>query len=171
MGYNTDFVGDFVIEPPLSKEQYGYLTKFSNVRHVKRDEAKVELLDDPYRKSVELPVGKDGEYFVGGFGFCGQDQDSSVISFNDTPSSQPSLWCQWIPNDDGSKLSWDGNEKFYAYVEWLAYIDSNFLKPWNRSISGIVGWQGEDMTDCGAIVAGPYGIVSLPGIKIFDQED
>jgi hypothetical protein len=170
MGYTTDFVGEFNIEPPLTREQTRYLLKFSNVRHMKRDEEKVKLMSDPTRESVGLPVGKEGEYFVGGLGHCGQDQDGSIIAFNDEPDSQPSLWCQWIPSDDGSKLMWDGNEKFYSYTEWLAYIETNFLKLWGRSLDGVVCWQGEHIEDCGILVAGQTGIFGLPGIKASDRE-
>ena len=65
---------------------------------------------------------------------------------------QPGLWCQWIPNDDGTALEWDGGEKFYEYEDWLRYLIEHFLAPWHYTVNGEVEWKGEDSSDIGLLV-------------------
>lgn len=59
-------------------------------------------------------MGTDGEYFIGGTGFMGQDIDDSVINNNVPPKTQPGLWCEWIITDDNT-LTWNEAEKFHDY--------------------------------------------------------
>jgi hypothetical protein len=158
MGYSTDFSGCFTVnDKPLSKEHVEYLAKFADTRRMKRNAALTEKRDDPIRKAAGLPVGPDGGYFVAEDGVAGQGagfgtQVSDVVDHNVPPTGQPGLWCQWVPNADGTAIEWDGGEKFYDYVEWLEYIIVNFLKPWGYTISGEVEWQGEDRGDMGKII-------------------
>ena len=63
----------------------------------------------------------------------------------------PSNYCQWVPTKDGAGIEWDGGEKCYNYVEWLGVIIDRFLKPWGRTLSGRVEWQGEEGDDQGVI--------------------
>lgn len=168
MGYTTDFEGVFKLDKPLNTAQIEYLKAFSETRRMKRDAAKVGLLSDPKREAVGLPVGEYGEYFVGGNGFRGQNTDNSVIDHNDSPLSQPGLWCQWIPNEDGTCIEWDGGEKFYSYIEWLEYIIENFLKPWGLTLSGKVNWRGEDDTDIGLIVVKNNEITTKNGRIVYE---
>ena len=63
----------------------------------------------------------------------------------------PSFWCQWVPHEDGEYIVWDGEEKFYAYEEWLVYIIDNLLTPKGYVLNGDVKWQGEDMDDRGIL--------------------
>lgn len=165
MGYTTDFVGEFTITPALTQEQIAYLQLFNKTRRMCRSSSKASELPDPLREAVGLPIGDEAEFFVGGTGWAGQNNDESVVEHNDPPKNQPGLWCQWTPSDDGTTLGWDGGEKFYDYVEWLAYIDENFLNRWGRTLSGIVSWQGEDIDDYGMITAGEVGIHTLPRVK------
>lgn len=154
MGYTTYFEGFFTITPALTPEQFIYLTKFSRTRRMKRNADLAQKMPDPIRlaHTVELAsVGVDGEYFVGGEGFYGQDVDTSVIDTNTPPSTQPGLWCQWTPSDDGTRLKWDGGEKFYSFIEWLEYLVKHFFIPWKRELNGRVRWQGEDPEDIGII--------------------
>jgi hypothetical protein len=151
MGYTTEFEGQFEISPNLSLDHKEYLQAFSDTRRMKRDPVKAVLLPDPRRQSVNLPIGEESCYFVGGLGFAGQDMDESISSYNASPIGQPGLWCQWIPNEDGSAILWNGGEKFYNYVEWLSYIIDNFLIPWGYVLNGTVTWQGEDEEDRGII--------------------
>lgn len=151
MGYTTDFSGEFKLDKPLAPEHLAYLTKFNETRRIQRDAQIAATLPDPERVAVGLPVGPEGDFFVGGQGFMGQDGDDSIVSYNSPPSSQPGLWCQWTPNDDGTAIVWDEGEKFYEYTEWLWYLVENFLKPWNYTLNGTVRWQGEDPDDKGVI--------------------
>lgn len=151
MGYTTDFVGEFKLNKPLMPKQMEYLTKFSETRRMKRSEVAASKMEDPVREAVKLPVGHHGEYFVGGLGFFGQDNDDSVLDYNSPPPSQPGLWCQWEPNDGGTAIVWNQGEKFYYYIEWLQYIITHFLRPWGYTLNGEVTWQGEEHGDIGMI--------------------
>ena len=68
---------------------------------------------------------------------------------------KPSIWLQWIVVDgfdnDNHWVVWDGNEKFYNYIEWLEYLIKYFFKPNNLSITGRVRWRGEEFDDMGTI--------------------
>lgn len=152
MGYQTDFTGAFDVTPPLSPEHKAYLEAFASTRHMKRKVAVVENLPDPLRIAVGLPVGEDGCYYIGTTGHRG-NQDSSVLDFEASTGRQPSLWCQWIPSEDGTKIQWNGVEKFYAYAAWIRYLIENFLKPWGYTLSGEVDWFGDRPNDFGTIRA------------------
>lgn len=151
MGYTTNFEGAFDITPPLDQQHIDYLNAFSQTRRMGRDAAKAAQMPDPVRTAVGLPIGTEGEYFVGGVGFMGQDSDASVLNGNREPSTQPGLWCQWVPSEDGTQLMWDQGEKFYDYTQWLEYIQTHFLNPWGRTLSGCVSWEGEEDCDTGIL--------------------
>jgi hypothetical protein len=152
MGYHTEFRGSFKLDKPLATEQHKYLVKFNETRRMKRDTNILTSMKDPEREAVGLPLGKEGEFFVGGLGYMGQDHDESVLEHNYSPSTQPGLWCQWVPNKNGTEIEWDGGEKFYDYVDWLMYIIKNFLEPWGYTLNGEVDYQGEEPSDSGVIV-------------------
>jgi hypothetical protein len=153
MGYTTDFDGAFELDKPLTPEHYDYLLAFGNIRHMGRDVTKLGNMPDPKRIAAGLPLGEEGEFYVGSetIGFKGQGKDATIIDYNDEPKTQPSLWCQWIPTEDGTGIEWDGGEKFYNYVEWLEYLINNFLKPWGYALNGTVRWRGESFDDVGVI--------------------
>jgi hypothetical protein len=151
MGYTTDFSGVFKLDKPLTAEHAAYLKKFSDSRRMKRDSEKAAKLPDPEREAVGLPVSHEGAYFVGGYGYMGQDGDGSVLDHNAPPVGQPGLWCQWVPTEDGDGIEWDEGEKFCSYVEWLEYLIEHFLKPWGYVLNGEVSWRGEDFYDVGTI--------------------
>jgi hypothetical protein len=186
MGYSTDFSGELTLSKPLTVSQFKYLEKFSGTRRMKRD---VNKLMELYKGKGGYPgktvkkntpeeiYGKDGEYFVGGDGFAGQDRDASIIDFNTPPGQvgynektewedrylennrrvnagkcQPGLWCQWVVEGDKEQvLQWDGNEKFYSYIEWLKYLINHFFKPWGVKLNGEIDWYGEEKSDMGRI--------------------
>jgi len=151
MGYTTDFSGAFVVSPTLKQKHINYLNQFNGTRRVKRDPAKTILRDDLFREVVGLPVGVDGEFFVGESGFAGQDRGPDVVDNNSPPSTQPGLWCQWVPSDDGRRIEWDAGEKFYDYIEWLEYVIDRFMTTWGYVLNGSVEWFGEDYDDRGRI--------------------
>jgi hypothetical protein len=165
VGYSTDFFGSFKLDKPLTDTQIEYLKMFSDTRRMKRDNSKlVEMFkaNKGNKRCFELmnmlniPYETNGEFYCG-TGFCGQDggygfnNDPSVIEYNRPPSTQPGLWCQWIPTDDGTAIEWNGTEKFYDYVEWIEYLITNFLSSWGFKVNGMVEWQGEDHEDIGVI--------------------
>ena len=150
MGYCTDFSGRLEFNKPITDELRGYIKKFNETRRMIRD---VEKIKEIYPNWTELcfngNLGREGEYFVGGDGFMGQEKDASVVNYNYAPASQPGLWCQWIIN--GDYLEWDGGEKFYNYIEWLEYLIKHFFAPLGYVLNGDITWQGEDSDDCGVI--------------------
>jgi len=169
MGYTTDFTGAFYLDKPLADAHFNYLKKFNESRRMKRNAKKAEKLDDPIRIAAGLPIGVEGEYFVGAKGCMGQDEDSSVTDGNYPPSTQPGLWCQWTPNEEETtEIQWDCGEKFYNYVEWLQYIIDNFLKRWDYVLNGEVEWQGEDSSDMGKIVVTDNEIKVLEGRVVYE---
>lgn len=151
MGYTTDFVGSFLFNGQLELNHQNYLKAFAETRRMKRDLEKATLIQDRIRTAVELPLGVEAGYFVGGTGMMGQNNDASVIDHNHPPEGQPGLWCQWTPTDDGYGITWDGGAGFYHYTEWLTYLIDHFLRPWSYVLNGKVSWQGKDLTDSGII--------------------
>jgi hypothetical protein len=150
MGYTTDFTGAFNLSPAATPEQVKYINQFSGTRRLGRNVNTLkELFNGEHGLNGEY--GIDGEFFVGGGGYRGQGRDASVIDHNTQPSTQPSLWCQWILTDDGTQLVWDEVEKFYSYTEWLTYMVEKFFTPWGIKLNGSVEFQGEDDDDKGVI--------------------
>jgi len=180
MGYTTDFEGGFEFSRSLTGDEKNYITKFNNTRRMKRNVEKLYELFKGEHGNPFLPkeetYGNDGEYFVGGNGFAGQDKDDSIVDYNTPPGQldflttnynerwtqndlrtregkcQPGLWCQWTTDENGTHLMWDGGEKFYNYVEWLKYIINHFFEKWGVKLNGEVYWKGEDGEDMGKIV-------------------
>lgn len=151
MGYTTWFNGSLTFNKPVTEELKNYVNKFSNVRHMKRDIGKLKevhpnWMDECYKGNL----GCDGEFFVGSTGFMTQAKDEDIIDYNYPPLGVPGLWCQWIITDD-DELEWDGEEKFYNYVEWLEYLINKFFKPEDYILNGTIEFEGEDSGDRGYI--------------------
>jgi|TARA_R110000824_G_C14809443_1_gene635415 hypothetical protein len=137
MGYTTEFRGQFDLNKKLDDETHAFLVKFNQSRHVKRD--------------IE-GFGIEGEFFVDGevdeWGVGGrQMSDATVVDYNRPPRTQPGLWCQWTPTDDRQGIEWDGNEKFYNYIEWIKYLTDKILEPKGYVLNGEVEWVGEEVFD------------------------
>jgi len=137
MGYTTEFRGEFKFNKPLDAETKDFLEKLASTRRMKRN--------------LPPEYGVEGEFFVEGKGYAGQDRDDSILDYNRPPSTQPGLWCQWTPTLDGKGLEWDGGEKFYHYIDWIEYIIKKILEPRGYSLTGDVEWRGEDWSDTGTI--------------------
>ena len=159
MGYSTDFDGAFKLNKRLKFEDHKYLQDFAAIRHMKR-------------KGLDPKYGVDGEFYVGvgtAIDDCGQADNLGVIDFNHPSSTQPGLWCQWVPTEDGQGIEWDGNEKFYSYVEWLTYLIDKILAPRGYVLDGEVAWQGEDSDDRGKIVVKNNAIKTLRGRTVYAE--
>lgn len=155
MGYSTDFFGSFEITPALSAADREFLTKLANTRRMKRN--------------VGPEYGVEGEFYVDGAGFMGQDRDASVIE-DAPPSTQPGLWCKWVPNEAGTELEWNGAEKFYEYVAWVEYLIAKILAPRGYTLNGTVEWQGEDREDIGKIIVEDNAVHTVAGQICFPGE-
>ena len=156
MGYTTKFYGRFDLDRPLTPDQVAYLTRFAQTRRMKRIQVMLSDAPDPVRLAVGLPLGDEGEYFVGGEDdtawASGEDPDNaSVLDDNEPPATQPGLWCDWVPTADRRGVEWNGREKFYDPEEWLAYLIAHFLEPWGYRLNGLVKLRGDDPDDRGAI--------------------
>lgn len=159
MGYTTDFTGEFMLDKPLTPEHKAYLEAFAGTRRMKRNAKKTSKMKDPLREKVGLPIGPEGAYFVGATlledgdwqNGSGQARTPDITDYNCAPEGQPGLWCQWVPNEDGTAIIWDEGEKFYSYVSWIKYLIKNFLEPWGYILNGDVEWVGEDPDDRGRI--------------------
>ena len=149
MGYTTDFEGRFKLNRKLKKKDQDFLTKFVETRRMARN--------------VGPEFGVEGEFYVDGKGFAGQDSDETILDYNRPPRTQPGLWCQWVPSEDGQFIQWDGSEKFYNYVEWLKYLIDKILAPRGYKLNGVVGWQGEDRGDIGKIEVVDNVVCTLRG--------
>lgn len=176
MGYTTDFSGEFNLDKSLTNEHKAYLEKFASTRRMKRKQSLTAKRPDPLREAAGLPVGKEGGYFVGEVGDFGQGKGfgenngiPDLSEYNCPPAGQPSLWCQWIPNDDGTAIVWDGGEKFYSYVEWIEYLIEHFLKPWGYTLNGEVEWFGEDTNDRGKIVIDNNTVKTMVGRIVYEE--
>lgn len=108
MGYTTDFEGSVAIEPPLNEHEIKYLQDLAGSRRMHRTLG-------PY-------YAEQGDDF-------GQRRDRDILDYNRPDPTQPGLWLQWAPSEDGTALAWDGGEKFYYSPEWMAYVIDTFLKP------------------------------------------
>lgn len=169
-----------LIEP--SKEQQALLDDLA------KSGLSVSIKDVEDTRTPEEIYGHEGEFFVG-------DETTGVIDHNTAPGQvpygtkgytdryaendrrtnagecQPGLWCQWILENDGTELVWDGGEKFYNYVEWLQYMITKFFNPWGIKLNGTIEWHGEDRSDMGQIVVTDSVIKILTGKITFEEED
>ena len=170
MGYSTDFNGSLKLSRQATVEERDYINLISDTRRMKRDVNKLmELYQGKYGNpfaidnTPESIYGEFGEYFAMDGNDSGQGRDSSILDYNCAPGEssygspkttkigQPGLWCQWVIEEDGYELEWNGAEKFYNYIEWLKYLIDSFFEPWGIKLNGEIEWQGEDMSDRGKI--------------------
>jgi hypothetical protein len=72
----------------------------------------------------------------------------------DAGKCQPGLWCEWMPNADGTEITGPEEEsKFYYSWAWLKYIVKHFLEPWGYKITGTVTREGEEQGDVEKYIA------------------
>ena len=166
MGYTTDFNGSLSFNKPIEEWLINYLDKFNKTRRMKRDNEKIiEVFPNWEELCLNGNLGTEGEFFVGGLGYYGQNHDPSVLEGNDPACTQPGLWCQWIIDDDGN-LAWDGGEKFYEYEEWLKYLIDKIFAPLGYVLNGNIEWQGEEYDDFGYIEVVDNEVTMHYGIRI-----
>lgn len=162
MGYTTDFLGSLRFSRPLRDTEILYINAFSECRRMKLDVKKLHETykganGNPFAKSDEDVYGVEGEYFIHELPYG----DPCVIDYNNPPSTQPGLWCNW--HVTRTELTWNEAEKFYYYVEWLQYLIKNFFDKWGVALDGAIQWQGENCTD--------RGTISVWGSKIHIHHD
>lgn len=129
MSYSTTFEGKFIFDKPLDLATKNVLDKLGSTRRMKR--------------AVE-GYGIEGEFYF-------EEDQINVLNPNEPPSPQPSLWCDWVPTEDGTALQWNGTETFYEYKAWLQYIIDRVLAPRGITMTGEMEFQGEESKDHGTI--------------------
>lgn len=82
------------------------------------------------------------------------DQFAELAAVQEWPGAGRSGggYVQWTPTKDGKGLTWDGNEKFYEYVECLEWLMKTYFARWGCTLSGSVKYKGESRDDRGVIV-------------------
>jgi len=158
MGYTTTFSGEFNVTPALDDDTIKLLEGIRNTRRVKRDLTEIMPL------AAAKLFGDEGEFYTGGGGFKGQDSDDSVLDSNNPPATQPGLWCQWQYIPETQTIEWDGGEKFYYYVEWIAYLIRKILAPRGYVVNGDIHWNGEESGDLGMIRIVDNTVQEMPAI-------
>lgn len=77
----------------------------------------------------------------------------------------PSIWCGWIPTEDGAAIEYTDEEmSAYEYEAWLVYIIEHYLKPWGVNLSGEVIYQGEEASDRGTLYARNNEVRDVPDV-------
>jgi hypothetical protein len=113
------------------------------------------------RKVDTKKYGFDGEFYCEETANSGQAHNANIRDYNQPPVTQPSLWLQWVPNEDGTSIVWDGGEKFYHYIDWLYYLIEKVLNPNGYKLNGEVMWQGEETGDVGKIIVKDNAISTI----------
>jgi hypothetical protein len=160
MGYTTYFEGSVTVSPPLSAEEVAFLNKFSETRRMNRTK---------------------GPYFVDGTGDFGQGHDDDVIDHNSPDPSQPGLWCQWVPAEDGSEIMWNDAEKFYEAEAWMQYIIDHFIGPnplaqselpflKGHTVNGTISADGEESDDFWKLLVTDNVVSRIEGRVSFEDE-
>jgi hypothetical protein len=132
MGYTTEFTGRLNLNKKLSLLDKEFLLAFNNTRRMKRN---------------LVGYGVEGEFYVANQENFGQKHTPDIIDYNESPSTQPGLWCKWKPTDDGLGIEWDGREKAYDMPEWVVYLINRYLGPRGYILNGVIEAQGEDHED------------------------
>ena len=154
MGYTTRFFGRFNLDRTLDEATWRLLHGIESTRRMRRDLARVMPAD------AAAAFGTEGEFYFGGTGCRGGDEDETVVDGNLPPSTQPGLWCDWRPTADRKGLEWNGAEKSYASAAWIRYLIDRVLAPRGYVLDGSVSWQGEREDDVGRLVVERNGAVT-----------
>lgn len=121
MGYNTDLIGHFTVEPHLNAAEVEWLIAYADTRRWDRPAGPYVVLDNP----------------------AVREEYDEIQAFNRPAPGEPGLNCDWVPCPDGDCIAFDGREKFYEPGAWLAYLIDHFLRPGAvASTSGDRGFAG-----------------------------
>jgi hypothetical protein len=129
MGMTTVFEGCFMVDRPLDQETFELLRGLENTRRMKRNVPEV--------------YGIEGEFYIDGKGFMGQDDEPNVIDTNTPPITQPDLWVNWHVLEDKMTIEWNRREKFYHSYDWIVYIVERILEPRGYTLNGAVNAMTE----------------------------
>ena len=160
MGYTTIFDGQISVEPPLNPEEITYLKKFANTRRM---------------------ACEQGPYYANRGRFCGEKpNDPEIFNYNTPPDGQPSLWCDWVPTEDGAAIEWNGAEKFHDADEWMQYLIDHFIGGapqaktalsflQGHTLNGEIEARGEDPDDRWKLVVEDNGVFVAEGSIVYSE--
>ncbi len=74
-------------------------------------------------------------------------------------------YLQWVPADTLEHIVWDGNEKFYKYVEQLKWLCGDWLEQRGITANGELYWQGEETGDTGLLSVVDNKVSAVPNSK------
>jgi hypothetical protein len=80
-----------------------------------------------------------------------------ILEANKNPDTIPTgdrparSYMQWVPSETLDHIVYDGNEKFYDYVDWMKWL-VNYLKGIGITADGEIDWSGDQAGDTGTIV-------------------
>ena len=162
MGYTTKFDGRFDLNKKLSPEMREFLVRWNHTRHIQYDVDKLKAADKYWKtrtwKNGEL--GPEGLYYAPGSILDMMDGVRDCAKNDNLPPvDAPSLWCQWMPCDDGWGIEWDRDKDFHDYLEWLEFLIKHFLAPDGYVLNGSVQYQGEDSSDQGWLIVSDNKII------------
>lgn len=184
MGYTTEFWGEVAVSPPLNESEVAYLNRFSDTRRMDRHSG-------PYTVEDPLPSQK-GSHESPFDAKVGQRHTADVINYNDPPTGQPGLWCQWEVDLDGGWIRWNGAEKFYNAAEWMKYLIEHFLQEgavastwvgapeygdtfegftFDHILNGTIEAQGEDPSDRWRLVVKNNRVQVQTATFVFEEAD
>ena len=105
MPFDARYEGELTIQPPLNTAERWAVDALLRSRRVRTTQGPLDC-----RQSLHK-----------------QHQD--VLDWNSPAEGQPSLYTGLTVSEDGSKLSWDGNEKPGFLTGWVVYLIDHLLKP------------------------------------------
>ena len=159
MGYNTCFEGSINIDKPVDEETKKLLHGLNTTRRMKRNVNKLaELLNISVENCIEL-YGDQGQLYFNNDGEMGQSITKDIVNYNDPPTSQPGLWCNWRLNEQNNTIEWDEGDKFYDFIEWMEYL-VKILSNRGYILNGQISWEGEDCDDTGTITVENHKVSS-----------
>ena len=165
MGYNTYFEGELTPNKPFDKDFVKYINAFSSKRHEPRD---VELIKkaDPlwYKNCLFGNIGPYGMYYIGPY------EDWPLPAGESPDFNMPGYWCQWIIDESSNTVRWDGNKKFYNYVDWLDFIIKHFFELGGYKLNGEIFWHGENFDDAGKISVVDNVVRVYTGTILYEDE-
>ena len=141
MCFSITFFGEFTLNKPLTPAQTTYLRKFADTPRLARKVDIVSTIKDPLREAVNLPLGEEGEYFTGENRYEPYENQKPTLLHSPyekstQPKTQPSQYCCWGPNENGTAITWTMHDDSKTYDNWLEYIIQHFLTPWGYTLNG-----------------------------------
>jgi hypothetical protein len=168
----VEMFGRFELNSPLAMPHLQYLQKFCSIRHMRRRTGMLTNLADPLRIAAGLPLGADGEFYVGAHA-VDSESDLTIVDANVQPRSQPGVLCDWTFGDDASSIVWAGQPgSLQTHLAWLQYLLDEFLVPWGHETNGAVYWRStENDSEQGVIVLRKNEISSMLLASEYDADD